>query len=160
MADDAVDIEGLLVRYGATTAVDGVSLTVARGRVLALLGNNGAGKTSLLQVCEGFRRADGGSVRVLVAELPFVTLLLRVRGNSPVEQDALRRRLEFDRIVTGLVRAAAAEGAVRPDIDPALTSRLLFGTVNSLVEWYRPARRSVPLADMVCTMAFDGLRTR
>lgn len=102
-----------------------------------------------------------GSVRVLVAELPFVTLLLRVRGNSPVEQDALRRRREFDRIVTGLVRAAASEGAVRPDIDPALTSRLLFGTVNSLVEWYRPdgGLSATELADAVVTTTFDGLRT-
>ncbi|MGX6603011.1 ABC transporter ATP-binding protein [Micromonosporaceae bacterium Da 78-11] len=65
MSDDAVEVRDVVVRYGDTTAVDGVSLTVPRGRVLALLGNNGAGKTSLLQVCEGFRRADGGSARVL-----------------------------------------------------------------------------------------------
>jgi ABC-2 type transport system ATP-binding protein len=63
--DDAVVVDELVVRYGGTTAVDKVSLTVHRGRVFALLGNNGAGKTSLLQVCEGFRRADGGRVRVL-----------------------------------------------------------------------------------------------
>jgi ABC-2 type transport system ATP-binding protein len=63
--DDAVVVDELVVRYGSTTAVDKVSLTVPRGRVFALLGNNGAGKTSLLQVCEGFRRADGGRVRVL-----------------------------------------------------------------------------------------------
>ena len=102
-----------------------------------------------------------GSVRVLVAELPFVTLLLRVRGNSPVEQDALRRRREFDRTVTGLVRSAAAEGAVRPDIDPGLTSRLLFGTVNSLVEWYRPdgGLSADELADAVVATTFGGLRT-
>jgi ABC-2 type transport system ATP-binding protein len=65
VTDDAVEIRNVVVRYGATTAVDGVSLTVRRGGVFALLGNNGAGKTSLLQVCEGFRRADGGAVRVL-----------------------------------------------------------------------------------------------
>ena len=65
MSDDAVEVRDVVVRYGAATAVDGVSLTVPSGRVLALLGNNGAGKTSLLQVCEGFRRADGGRVRVL-----------------------------------------------------------------------------------------------
>ncbi|WP_127501750.1 ABC transporter ATP-binding protein [Actinoplanes solisilvae] len=65
MSDDAVEVNGLVVRYGGTTAVDGVSLTVPRGRVLSLLGHNGAGKTSLLQVCEGFRKADGGTVRVL-----------------------------------------------------------------------------------------------
>ncbi|GAB3202610.1 TetR/AcrR family transcriptional regulator [Geodermatophilus arenarius] len=103
-----------------------------------------------------------GSVRVLAAELPFVTLLLRVRGNSPVEQAALQRRREFDRIVTELVRAAEEEGDVRPDVDPAVTSRLLFGTVNSLTEWYRPGGSLSPdaLADALVRTAFEGLRAR
>jgi ABC-2 type transport system ATP-binding protein len=65
VSEDAVDLQDLVVRYGATTAVDGVSLRMCRGRVLALLGHNGAGKTSLLQVCEGFRSPDGGQARVL-----------------------------------------------------------------------------------------------
>jgi AcrR family transcriptional regulator len=103
-----------------------------------------------------------GSVRVLAAELPFVTLLLRVRGNSEVERTALQRRREFDRVVTGLVRAAEEEGDVRPDVDPAVTSRLLFGTVNSLTEWYRPDRGLTPdeLADALLAIAFQGLRSR
>ncbi|MCV2491539.1 TetR/AcrR family transcriptional regulator [Geodermatophilus sp. YIM 151500] len=102
-----------------------------------------------------------GSVRVLAAELPFVTLLLRLRGNSDVERSALERRRRFDRIVTDLVRAAEEEGDVRPDVDPALTSRLLFGTVNSLTEWYRPDGDLSPdaLADAVVATAFGGLRT-
>src|SRR5215218_10866679 len=102
-----------------------------------------------------------GSVRVLAAELPFVTLLLRVRGNTDVERDALERRRRFDRVVTDLVRGAEEEGDVRPDVDPALTSRLLFGTVNSLTEWYRPDGGLSPdaLADAVVTTTFAGLRT-
>ena len=102
-----------------------------------------------------------GSVRVLAAELPFVTLLLRLRGNTDVERAALERRRRFDRIVTDLVRAAEEEGDVRPDVDPALTSRLLFGTVNSLTEWYRADGDLSPdaLADAVLTTAFGGLRT-
>jgi AcrR family transcriptional regulator len=102
-----------------------------------------------------------GSVRVLAEELPFVRLLLRLRGNTDVERTALERRRRFDRIVTDLVRAAEAEGDVRPDVDPALTSRLLFGTVNSLTEWYRPDGDLSPdaLADAVVTTTFDGLRT-
>jgi AcrR family transcriptional regulator len=101
-----------------------------------------------------------GSVRVLTDQLPFVTLLLRVRGNSPVEQAALQRRREFDLLVTGLVRAAEEEGDVRPDVDPALTSRLLFGTVNSLTEWYRPDGDLSPdaVADALVTTLFTGLR--
>jgi ABC-2 type transport system ATP-binding protein len=60
-----VEIDRLVKRYGATTAVDGLSLTAAAGKVTALLGPNGAGKTTTVEVCEGFRRADGGTVRVL-----------------------------------------------------------------------------------------------
>ena len=102
-----------------------------------------------------------GSVRVLTDELPFVTLLLRVRGNSPVELAALQRRRTFDRIVTDLVRGAEDEGDVRPDVDPAVISRLLFGTVNSLTEWYRPdgGLSADDVADALVATTFGGLRT-
>jgi AcrR family transcriptional regulator len=103
-----------------------------------------------------------GSVTVLADRLPFVTLLLRVRGNTRVERQALARRRDFDQLVAKLVQQAEAEGDVRPDVDPLITSRLLFGMVNSLIEWYRPRggtnRRE--LADAICTIAFDGLRRR
>ena len=102
-----------------------------------------------------------GSVVVLADRLPFVTLLLRVRGNTKVERAALARRREFDRLVTDLVKQAEAEGDVRPDVDPAVTARLVFGMVNSLIEWYRPRRGSsaAEVADAVCKVAFEGLRT-
>jgi AcrR family transcriptional regulator len=103
-----------------------------------------------------------GSVRVLVDLLPCVTLLLRARGNTATERRALRRRREFDQFVADLVKEAEVDGDIRPDIDPAVTARLLFGMVNSIVEWYRPGRGSGAdeLASAVCAMAFDGLRIR
>ncbi|MFF5991992.1 TetR/AcrR family transcriptional regulator [Prauserella flavalba] len=103
-----------------------------------------------------------GSVAVLADQLPFVTLLLRVRGNTKVERDALARRREFDHIVTDLAGKAIADGDLRADVDPATAARLLFGMVNSLIEWYRPrgGLRAPELADMVATVAFDGLRVR
>jgi len=61
----AVEIDGLVMRYGDKVAVDGLSLSVARGSITAVLGPNGAGKTTTLETCEGFRRAQAGSVRVL-----------------------------------------------------------------------------------------------
>jgi AcrR family transcriptional regulator len=102
------------------------------------------------------------SVEVLAAELPYVTLLLRLHGNSEVEQRALARRREFDHRVAELMTRAAAEGGIRADIDPHLASRLLFGTVNSLVEWYRPDRGLTveTLADALTTILFDGLHGR
>jgi AcrR family transcriptional regulator len=108
------------------------------------------------------RAAVQGSVEVLVSHLPAVTLLLRVRGNSPAEQDALRRRRDIDDRLADLVDAAVAEGAVRDDIPSDLISRLLFGMVNSLVEWVRPEGRYdvAALADAVDALAFEGLARR
>lgn len=100
-----------------------------------------------------------GSLAVLAAQLPFVTLLLRVHGNTPAEREALARRREFDRFTASLVKQAVADGDLRTDIDPALTARLLFGLVNSVSEWYRPrpGDDGAAVADAVCTLVFDGI---
>jgi len=100
------------------------------------------------------------SVHVLVDHLPAVTLLLRVHGNSEVELDALRRRREIDDKLARLVQAAVKEGALRDDVPVDLISRLLFGMVNSLIEWVRPDGRydADTLADAITTIALDGLK--
>lgn len=102
------------------------------------------------------------SVLVLADRLPYVTLLLRARGNTDTERRALARRREFDHIVADLVKEAERDGDIRPDIDPAVAARILFGMVNSIAEWYRPADRAADgvLASTIVTMAFDGLRLR
>ncbi|MGW4798994.1 TetR/AcrR family transcriptional regulator [Nonomuraea sp. NPDC004297] len=99
------------------------------------------------------------SVEVLVAHQPSVTLLLRVRGNSEIELAALERRRWLDDRLAALVADAVAEGALRDNVPPALVSRLLFGMVNSLVEWYRPdgAYDQAMVADAITAIAFDGL---
>ncbi len=101
------------------------------------------------------------SVEVLVEHQPAVTLLLRVHGNSETEKAALARRRRIDARLAELVGRAAGEGALRADLDPELVSRLLFGMVNSLVEWYRPSGpvTADQVADAVTAIAFDGLRT-
>jgi AcrR family transcriptional regulator len=103
-----------------------------------------------------------GAVRVLVDKLPHVTLLLRVRGNSDVERAALERRRAFDHRVTALVVEAQRAGQVRADVDGAVATRLLFGMVNSIVEWYRPTGPvdRDRLAHDVVAVALDGMRTR
>ncbi|MGJ4844384.1 MULTISPECIES: TetR/AcrR family transcriptional regulator [unclassified Leifsonia] len=101
-----------------------------------------------------------GAVRVLVDKLPYVTLLLRVRGNTEVERAALSRRRAFDRAVAALVVEARDEGSLRADLDPGIVSRLLFGMINSIAEWYRPGgpEDAEQLAADVLTVALDGLR--
>ncbi|MFL6091213.1 MAG: ABC transporter ATP-binding protein [Aeromicrobium sp.] len=65
ISSPAVEVNGLAMRYGSVTAVDGLSLLVEPGTVTAILGPNGAGKTTTIETCEGFRRPQVGRVRVL-----------------------------------------------------------------------------------------------
>ncbi len=57
-------VEDLRKRYGDVQAVDGVSFQVARGEVFALLGPNGSGKTTTVEIIEGMRSADSGRATV------------------------------------------------------------------------------------------------
>lgn len=87
----AIVVEGLVKRYGDKRAVDGLTLTVEAGETVALLGPNGAGKTTTIECCEGFRKPDGGSVRVLGFDpyvnrrqvRPLVGLMLQDGGVYP-----------------------------------------------------------------------------
>ncbi len=98
----AVIVDGLVVRHGDLTAVDGVSFTAAAGEVLALLGPNGAGKTSTIEVLEGYGTAAGGRVSVL--------------GHDPATEHAA---------VVGRVGVMLQEGGVYPGIHPPEMLRLL-----------------------------------
>jgi AcrR family transcriptional regulator len=100
----------------------------------------------------------GRMVEVLVAELPYVTLMLRVRGNTDTERFALERRREFDQLMRGLVAEAAAAGDIRADLDLAVVERLVTGMINSITEWYRPGRVPLPeLRETVVALAMSGL---
>ncbi|MFI0895360.1 TetR/AcrR family transcriptional regulator [Streptomyces sp. NPDC020983] len=128
---------------------------------------------ALFGILEDPAAAEGSAVRrleyvirrtavVLMDELPYVTLLLRVRGNTTTERWAMKRRREFDQRVAELLKAAVAEGDLRTDVEARLATRLLFGMINSIAEWYRPAARGAldpeQVADAVVRLAFDGLR--
>ncbi len=114
--------------------------------------------------CEGaaefrLRYVVAQTVAIMSARLPEVALLLRVRGNTPVERWALDRRRVFTHHVTALVQAAINEGSLRSDLEAGLVARLLFGTVNSIAEWYRPDGRLGPddITSAIQAMVFDGL---
>ena len=108
---------------------------------------------------ERLRLAVRASVVILIEYHHSVTLLLRVRGNSPLEREALEARRNIDAKVRALVEAAITEGGLRSDFTPGLITRLLFGMVNSITEWYRPSYPVDPetIAEAVTTMAFQGL---
>ncbi|EKU46040.1 TetR/AcrR family transcriptional regulator [Brevibacterium casei] len=112
-----------------------------------------------LSALERLRHAVHSSVLILIEYHHSVTLLLRVRGNSAVERDALEQRRKIDMKIRALVTAAIEEGGVRADFPPGLVTRLLFGMVNSITEWYRPGYPVDPetIAEAVTAMAFNGL---
>jgi ABC-2 type transport system ATP-binding protein len=81
-------VDGLVMRYGDTVAVDDLSLTVERGTITAVLGPNAAGKTTTLETCEGYRDPHRGTVRVLGLDprrdrralLPRIGVMLQAGG--------------------------------------------------------------------------------
>ncbi|MEE4022997.1 ABC transporter ATP-binding protein [Gordonia sp. PKS22-38] len=96
----ALQVSGLVKRYGGRTAVDGLDLGLAADSILALLGPNGAGKTTTVEICEGFLTPDAGSVRVL--------------GLDPIaDNDALRRRVGVMLQGGGAYPGARAEEMLR-----------------------------------------------
>lgn len=67
MAEPLVDVRGVTRRFGSFTAVDDVSLTVAPGEVVGLLGANGAGKTTLIRMLLGLLAPSAGTLRLFGA---------------------------------------------------------------------------------------------
>ncbi|MFI2364767.1 ABC transporter ATP-binding protein [Promicromonospora sp. NPDC019610] len=97
----AIDIDRLNVTYGDFHAVKDLSFQVEQGELYALLGTNGAGKTSTLEVVEGHRRATSGTVRVL--------------GKDPADRRAVRPRM-------GIM---LQESGFSPDLTVAESVRLI-----------------------------------
>ncbi|MFI9721037.1 TetR/AcrR family transcriptional regulator [Streptomyces sp. NPDC052396] len=140
-----------LLRLAISRALDGL---------FGVLEEPGAREGRAIERLEYVARRE---TEVLMAELPYVTLLLRVRGNTGTERWAMEQRREFDHRVAELLKEAAADGDIRPDVEVRLATRLLFGMINSIVEWYRPDRGGAAsgeeVAEAVVRTAFAGLRT-
>src|SRR4029077_7686463 len=87
MTEPIVAVDGLWKSFGAVSAVENFSFSVARGEVCGLLGPNGAGKTTTLRVLMGLERPDRGSVRLFGEPVtPSCTQL--ARAGAMVEQAA------------------------------------------------------------------------
>jgi ABC-2 type transport system ATP-binding protein len=75
----AIEVRGLVKRFGEVHALDGVDLTVGQGRIVGLLGPNGAGKTTLVRILATLLQADAGSARVLGLDVRHDAAALRER---------------------------------------------------------------------------------
>ena len=118
----AIEVRGLTRRYsGGFEAVRGVSFEVERGEMFALLGTNGAGKTSTVEVVEGLSRPAEGTVRVL--------------GHDPfAERSSVRPRM-------GVM---LQEGGFPPDLTVTEATRMWAGTLTSP----RPVEEALTLVDL------------
>jgi len=117
----AIEVTDLVRRYGEFEAVRGVSFRVERGELFALLGTNGAGKTSTMELIEGLARPHGGTVRVL--------------GNDPY---AHRPRV---RPRTGVL---LQEGGLPTDLTVVETVRMWAGTLTRP----RPVAEALTLVEL------------
>ncbi|MGA1061720.1 MAG: ATP-binding cassette domain-containing protein [Ilumatobacteraceae bacterium] len=101
----AITVENLVVEYGDLRAVDRLDLDIASGEVYALLGENGAGKTSTIEVLEGLRTRTSGSVRVLGHDPADASRDLRDRIGIVLQSTGVERQIT-------VAEAVALYGAV------------------------------------------------
>jgi ABC-2 type transport system ATP-binding protein len=94
--EPAIACRGLVKRYEALVAVDGLDLEVRAGECFGLLGPNGAGKTTTVEVLEGLLVADGGAVRVLGRSWASDAAALRERIGVALQETQLSDKLTVD----------------------------------------------------------------
>ncbi|MGY2067451.1 ATP-binding cassette domain-containing protein [Blastococcus sp. SYSU DS0619] len=126
----ALEIRGLTVRYGSTVAVDDLSLTIPRGQTVALLGANGAGKSTVVNAVLGLLNPTSGTMRLL--------------GRDP-----------RDAVGAGSVGAMLQHGGLPTEARVGEVLDLVrrsFGRVGGSAAW--------PLDDLVVTAGIDGLLGR
>jgi ABC-2 type transport system ATP-binding protein len=107
----ALDVQGLVKRYGAVEALAGVDLQVGEGRLVGLLGPNGAGKSTLVKIACGLVRATAGTVTV--AGAPAGTLQARRRVGYLAELFRFPGWARADEVLALHQKLAGSDGGAR-----------------------------------------------
>ncbi|TDF93905.1 ABC transporter ATP-binding protein [Arthrobacter terricola] len=93
-----LEVQDLVARYGAQTAVDGLSFSIRRGEIFGLLGPNGAGKTTTLSVIEGLRKPDGGRVTVDGADTERSALSVKAKLGVQLQASSFQSELTIEQL--------------------------------------------------------------
>jgi len=99
LTDAVIDVSQLTRRFGATTALDSVTMSVPRGAVHGLVGANGAGKTTLIKHVLGLLRAEAGSVRVFGLDPVAEPVSVLSRTGSLSEENDLPGWMRVDELI-------------------------------------------------------------
>ena len=153
MAEFAVLADGLVKHYGPTTALAGASLRVAAGSVCAVLGRNGAGKTTAVRILTTLTRPDAGTARVagydVLREPARVRARIGLIGQSTSMDELLTGRANLE--IIGRLHHLGARAA-RSRATELLASFRLLDAADRLVKTYSGGmRRRLDLAASLLT---------
>ncbi|MCM3763628.1 ABC transporter ATP-binding protein [Neobacillus niacini] len=94
MEGTVIELQDIHKSYGDTKAVNGISLTVKKGEVMGIIGANGAGKSTTLEIMMGLRRPDSGTVKVLGMDIKEHAQEIKKRIGIQLQQTALYDRIK------------------------------------------------------------------
>ena len=133
-APAAIELSGVVKRFGAITAVDHLDLTVQAGVCFGLLGPNGAGKSTTMRMLTAQAIADEGTIRVLGYRLPGESKQARMSMGVVPQQDNLDVELTCRQILTVFARLYRVPGAERrAAVDRALRIANLGSRADTIV---------------------------
>lgn len=131
MAEAVLETRGLVRRFGALTATDGVSITLRPGEIHAVIGPNGAGKSTLIaQIC-GTLAPDAGSVWLAGRDVTAQTAPARARAGLARTFQVSRLALEDSVLENVLLGAVGAAGAAWHPFRPVLRNRALLARAEA-----------------------------
>ena len=95
-----IEVKNLVKQYGKINAVDGISFDVSQGEVFGLLGENGAGKSTTLEIIEGLRKSTGGSVKILGLDIKKNKNEIKTKIGVQLQSSAYYNFLKLKEIVS------------------------------------------------------------
>lgn len=129
----AILVDELRKRYGERTVLDGLSFTVEHGEIFGILGMNGTGKTTTVEIIQGLRTCDGGRVRVLGVDPARDRARLRGLLGAQLQSSALPERLRVSEALRLFARLAGDVvdwRELRDEWDLARIGRSAFGSLS------------------------------
>jgi len=132
-ADPAISVQGLVKHYSGRPVLAGITFDVRPGEIFGILGRNGAGKTTALEILQGLRSRDGGDVRIAGHDPAYERARLRAVVGSQLQSSALPERIRVAEALRLFARIAGDVvdwRALRHEWDLTGVSATAFGNLS------------------------------